>query len=186
MKSHPAWNVTLSVYISFERSHVSPATRIGEAAAFASAHWHPDDTLRNDVISSHLFQEVTTNQCKPPDTFAPVALIWDHPTWPQRSAGWARSGIATHHKNAQARLPMLHTGAWKALAFQHGKCSAESWDFLEKNSCASKAIQPSRSLPWAHEADAAKNKRSATKWYWAHFSNCQHQSIFLFQIPPLL
>lgn len=33
MKSHPAWNITLSVYVSFQRSRVSPATRIGGAAA---------------------------------------------------------------------------------------------------------------------------------------------------------
>lgn len=52
--------------------------------------------------------------------------------------------------HVQELPPVEETNAanpgWEASSFQHGKCSAESWDFFsgKKTSCASKATQPTR------------------------------------------
>lgn len=86
-------------------------------------------------------------------------------------------------RNCQAQKITIATN-WGlgALAFQDGKCSAESWDFWvgeKKPKTAVQAKSPNQCA--CCKANAAENKMSAVKWYWACSADHQHQSLSHFR-----
>ena len=86
----------------------------------------------------------------PPEGKLPLQIRLPKP----RSAELTRPDLGRVWAGHVRELPPVTATnrGWEASAFQHGKRSAESWDFSgekknkKQNSCASKATQPTRSL----------------------------------------
>lgn len=180
MKSHPEWNMTPRVHISL-RSLTCCINDTKEADwSLVSVHspWlHP---LKHSYqVTSFQERKTSFHLSDDPQIHLPK-LCSAELTRPDPP------GVQAEH--VQELPPIEETNAanqgQEASAFQYGKCSAESWDFLGEIKTTVQAKPPNQLA--CCKADVAKNKMSAVKWYWVCSSDCQHQSISQFQILPFL
>lgn len=104
MKSHPGWNMTLSVHISCKEPHVLSSATCREQSGVWFLFIHLNDIPWNILLGLHLSKKqknplfIYWKESPSTGLRAWTTLSRAHLTWHPGKAGWARVGVAMHRK----------------------------------------------------------------------------------------